>query len=120
MRFSLWALLISLVSPPANALTGEELLKQCSAAAYSVEWKQCESYIAGVVSGISTLTTSMRILHPESSSYPQLYCVPRYTATAELVAATADYLLHHLDTQHYEASSEVLLALQRAYPCKGL
>ena len=66
---------------PAAALTGDDLLMQCSSVNGSPERKQCESYIDGVFSGINTLITSMRILHPGSNSYPQLFCVPRLTAT---------------------------------------
>jgi hypothetical protein len=61
----------------------------------------------------------MRILHPESSSYPQLFCVPRFTATKDLMIATVSYLKQHAESQGYDASSEILLALQQAYPCKG-
>ena len=104
---------------PVFALTGDELLSQCSATANTPERKQCESYVDGVLSGINTLITSMRILHPGSSSYPQLFCVPRFTATKDLVAATVSYLKHHIESQRYDASSEILLALQQAYPCKG-
>jgi hypothetical protein len=118
-RLWLLAVLFMLISPSVFALTGNELLKQCSAATASTGRKQCESYVDGVVSGINTLTTSMRILHPGSGSYPQLFCVPRFTATNDLVAATVSYLKQHTENQHYDASSEVLLALQQAYPCKG-
>lgn len=108
-----------LLSMPAAALTGDDLLKQCSAEPNSVERKQCESYIEGVVSGINTLTISERLLHPGIDSYPQLFCVPRFTGTKDLVAATVNYLEHHADTRHYDASSEILLALQQACPCKS-
>jgi hypothetical protein len=104
---------------PAAALTGDDLLMQCSSVNGSPERKQCESYIDGVFSGINTLITSMRILHPGSNSYPQLFCVPRFTATKDLVAATVSYLKQHAESRRYDASSEILLALQQGYPCKG-
>jgi hypothetical protein len=118
-RLWLPAVLFMFISPSVFALTGGELLEECSAAADSVDRKQCESYIDGVVSGINTLITGMRILHPGNSSYPQLFCVPRFAATKDLVAATVSYLKQHTESQHYDASSEILLALQQAYPCKG-
>ncbi len=106
-------------SSPVLALTGDELLRQCSTAADALGRKRCESYIDGVVSGINTLTISMKILHPESNGYPQLFCVPRFTATKDLVTATVSYLKQHAGGPRYDASSEILLALEQAYPCKG-
>lgn len=107
------------LSMPAFALTGDELLRQCSGVGGSAERKQCESYIDGVISGVDTFTISVRLLNPGSTSYPRLFCVPRFTGPKDLVAATVKYLERHADTRHYDASSEVLLALQQAYPCKG-
>lgn len=109
----------SVHASPVFALTGDELLSQCSATANTPERKQCESYVDGVVSGINTLITSMRILHPGSSRHPQLFCVPRFTARKDLVAAIVSYLKQHAESQRYDASSEILLALQQAYPCQA-
>ncbi len=125
MRLSIWvgvsALLAMLVTLPAYAanVTGTELLAECSAAHGGVAHKQCVSYIAGVVDGIDTLLTSLRLMHPFANAYPRLYCLPPGTAAKGLVVPTVDYLRKHPATRHYGASSEVLLALQQAYPCKG-
>lgn len=125
MRYRSWlgalVLLGTFATVPAGAanLTGTELLSECSAAPGSVTHKQCVSYIAGVVDGIDTLMTSLRLLHPFNSAYPQLYCLPPRTVVTSLVAPTVDYLVKHPATRQYGASSEVLLALERAYPCAG-
>lgn len=108
-----------LVVVPAAAanVTGTELLAECSSAPGSAAHKQCASYIAGVVDGIDTLETSLRLLHPFNNAYPQLYCLPPETPAGRLVAPVVDYLLKNPATRHYGASSEVLLALKQAYPC---
>jgi hypothetical protein len=115
------AFLGAFVMIPADAanLTGTELLSECSAAPGSATHKQCVSYIAGVVDGIDTLMTSLRLLHPFNSAYPQLYCLPPRIAATSLVAPTVDYLVKHPATRQYGASSEILLALKQAYPCTG-
>lgn len=123
MRLRSWAgafvLLATLVAVPARAtnVTGTELLAECSAAPDSATHRQCVSYIAGVVDGIDTLITSLRLLHPFNDAYPRLYCLPPGTAARDLVAPTVDYLRKYPGTLRYGASSEVLLALKQAYPC---
>jgi len=115
------ALLAMLAAVPAGTanVTGTELLSECSAAPDSAVDKQCVSYIAGVVDGIDTLLTSLRLLHPFNDAYPTLYCLPPATSAKDLVAPIVDYLRNHAATRHYGASSEVLLALKQAYPCAG-
>ena len=109
---SVFALLAMLVGLPAYAanVTGTELLVECSAAHGSAAHKQCVSYIAGVVDGIDTLLTSLRLMHPFTNAYPRLYCLPPGTAVKGLVVSTVDYLRRHPATRRYGASSEVLLA----------
>lgn len=125
MRLGSWvgvsALLAMLAAVPAGTatVTGTELLAECSAAPGSAAHKQCVSYIAGVVDGIDTLITSLRLLHPFNNAYPQLYCLPPGTAATTLVLPTVDYLQKHPATRQYGASSEVLLALKQAFPCAG-
>lgn len=125
MRFGAWvgvSVFLAVCAPQlagAANLTGAALLKECSSASDSISHKQCESYIAGVVDGAGTLMTSMKLLHADSEAYPRLYCVPRLTPAKDLVVSTVDYLLKHPATRHFGASSEVLLALEQAYPCRG-
>lgn len=115
------ALLGAFAMAPAGAanLTGTKLLAECSAALDSTSHRQCVSYIAGVIDGIDTLMTSLRLLHPFNNAYPQLYCLPPRTKAANLVGPTVDYLVKHPATRQYGASSELLLALKQAYPCAG-
>lgn len=117
----LFALLAMFITLPAGAtnVTGTELLTECTASPASAAHKQCVSYIAGVVDGIDTLLTSLRLLHPFNNAYPQLYCLPPGTAATTLVAPVVDYLLKNPATRQYGAASEVLLALKQAYPCTG-
>jgi Rap1a immunity proteins len=125
MRLGAWVgvlVLLAVCAPQlagATNLTGAALLKECSSPSDSISHKQCESYIAGVVDGADTLMTSMKLLHAGSKAYPRLYCVPHSTPAKDLVASTVDYLLKHPATRRYGASSEVLLALEQAYPCRG-
>jgi hypothetical protein len=112
--------LLTFGSVPASALTGDELLKQCSVASNSLERQQCESYIAGVADGINTLMTSMRLLHPDSPSYPKLFCVASSKPVRDLVEATTGYLLRNPGRRHYDAASEVILALEEAFPCTNV
>jgi hypothetical protein len=103
----------------AAELTGAELLEACLSAPQSVTRERCESYIAGVFDGIDTFLTSLRLLHPGSDAYPSLYCVPPSTTNKDLVDATVEYLTKHPSTRHFGASSEILLAVEQAYPCGG-
>jgi hypothetical protein len=107
-----------LFTTPAWALTGEQLFQQCSAAD-SADRKQCESYIAGVVDGINTLTASMKLLHPSGPEYPKLFCVAPSEPINRLVDAVTGYLSRNPSDRHFGAASEVLLALQEAFPCIG-
>ena len=126
MRFSKWmgvsALLAILLvlSAHASNVTGTELFAECSASYASVARVRCDSYIAGVVDGVDTLIISLRLLHPFNGAYPKLYCLPPRTAAKSLVSPIVHYLRDHPSTRHYEASSEVLLALEQAYPCRGI
>jgi hypothetical protein len=100
---------------PAFARDGDELLAECLSKAGSLAEKQCESYVLGVVEGANALSTSMRLLHPESASYPKLFCAE--TATPEeLTRATKEYLQKNPNTRHFGAASEVMLALQQSFP----
>jgi len=103
----------------AAEMTGDRLLAACSSASHSTTREQCESYIAGVLDGIDTLLTSLRLRHPGSDAYPSLYCIPQSTTSKDLVDATVDYLMAHPSTRHFGASSEILLAVEQAYPCRG-
>lgn len=111
--------IFAMVPAGAANLTGTELLAECSEDPDGAAHKQCVSYTAGVVDGIDTLMTSLRLLHPFNSAYPQWYCLPPRTVATSLVAPTVDYLVKHPATRQYGASSEVLLALEQAYPCAG-
>lgn len=108
-------------SASATNLTGSALLEQCSSSPSSIARKQCESYIAGLVDGIDTLTVSMKFLFPNVTGFHALWCIPRSTPVKDLVAATVDYLQNHSSVRQrqYGASSEVMLALMKGYPCRG-
>jgi len=101
---------------PAFALTGNDLLAQCVGGSDTAELKQCQNYILGVVDGVKTLGTSMRLLHPGSVSYPKLFCADNATPD-ELIGATKAYLLKNPNSRQFNAASEVMLALRQAFPC---
>jgi hypothetical protein len=114
----LMLLILCSTSIPLFALTGDQLLQRC-AMTDGPDRKQCESYIAGVVDGVNTLTTSMKLLHPGGPDYPKLFCVTSLAPIKSLVDATTGYLSRNPGSRHYDAASEVLLALQEAFPCTG-
>lgn len=101
----------------AVEMTGTELLAACRSARQSVGREQCESYISGVLDGVNTYVTSLRLLHPGISSYPNLFCVPRVATKKDVVDAMVKYLTRHPSKRHFGASSEVLLAAEQAFPC---
>lgn len=115
---ALFALGIVVFPKSGLALSGAELLKQCSSSPQSPQRVRCEGYVAGVASAVDTLTTSMRLLYPRSSDYPRVICGTRVASNTSLVSATVSYLRSHTNSQRFGAASEVLLALERAYPCK--
>jgi Rap1a immunity proteins len=124
MKMKIWLKLLPLVflgsvSLPASALSGDQLLQHCTKTVESAEHNRCEGYIVGVVEGINTLTTSMKLLHPGGPEYPRLFCVAPSEPIKNLVDATTKYLSHNPGSGHYDAASEVLLALQAAFPCTG-
>ena len=85
----------------------------------SVEWKQCGSYVTGVVGGATMLMVSMRLLNPESASYPLLFCVSPSVPEKGVVDAVVKYLRTNTSGRHYDAASEVMLALKEAFPCRS-
>jgi hypothetical protein len=124
MKMKMWLQLLPLfflVFTPlsAFALRGDQLLQSCTKTVESAEHHQCEGYIAGVVEGINTLATSMKLLHPGGAEYPKLFCVAPSEPIKNLVDATTRYLSRNPGSGHYGAASEVLLALQAAFPCPG-
>jgi hypothetical protein len=110
-------ILIALTSPPASAMTGNELLEQCAAPDGSVEHKQCGSYIVGVMSGANMMMIGTKQLHEGSSAYPVLFCVTPSVPTAELIDVVVKYLRAHPGDRKYDAASEVLLSFREAFPC---
>lgn len=99
----------------ARAATGEELFRQCSD---PMKEKGCEAYINGIADGVTTFTVTVQLLHPGDSSYPRMFCTDTVTPE-ELVRATREYLANHPETRHFGAASQVILALQQAFPCRS-
>lgn len=99
----------------ARAATGEELFRQCSD---PMKEKACKAYINGVADGVTTFTVTVQLLHPKDPSYPRLFCTEA-VAPEELVRATRKYLANHPETRHFGAASQVMLALQQAFPCRN-
>lgn len=123
MKSRIWLLVpllvLGFISPPAIALTGDQLLQRCTTAVDSVGHKQCESYVAGIVDGINTMAISMKLLHQGEPEYPKLFCVASSDPIKSLIDAVIGYLSRNPDSRHYNAASQVLLALQEAFPCKA-
>ena len=98
-------------------MTGDELLRQCTAPVGSIEQKQCGSYILGVMSGANMMMIGTKQLHAESAAYPVLFCVTPSVPTPQLVDVVVKYLRANPEGRQYDAGSEVLLAFREAYPC---
>lgn len=111
------AILLLTTSTQTFALTGAELLKQCVAVEGSTERKQCASFVLGTVGGANMLMVGMSRIHPDGSSYPVLFCVAPTISEIQLTDAVVAFLRANPDGQEYEAASEVILAVMRAFPC---
>lgn len=66
---------------------------------------------------VNVLATSMKLLHPDAASYPKLFCVESSRPVKDLLDAAVGYLQHNPNGRHYDAASEVVLALEQAFPC---
>jgi hypothetical protein len=110
------AILMGFASMRVSAMSGEELLQQCTAPEKSVEHKLCGSYILGVMSGANMMMIGTKQLH-QNPLYPVLFCVTPAVPTTQLIDVVVRYLTANPDGRKYDAGSEVLLAFQGAYPC---
>lgn len=115
-RFNFIALAVCIfMCQSARAATGEELFRQCSD---PMKEKECKAYVNGVADGVTTFTVTVQLLHPNDPSYPRLFCTETVTPE-ELVRATRKYLASHPKTRQFGAASQVMLALQQAFPCRS-
>jgi hypothetical protein len=112
------AALLALTSLRVSAMTGDDLLKQCTAPDESVEHKQCGSYILGVMSGANMMMIGTKQLHPDSTIYPVLFCVTPSVPTPQLIDVVVKYLKANPEGRKYDAGSEVLLSFREAFPCR--
>lgn len=101
----------------AQLLTGDELLKQCSAQEGSADWVRCEGFVHGVARGVTILSIALYQARRDREDYPLLFCIDKSVPPKKLIVIAVDYLRSHPDDRHYDAASELLLAFREAFPC---
>jgi hypothetical protein len=100
---------------------GNILLKRChSAIKYSdSEGREGDSYSTGYCAGVVTAAISLTSV--ANDAYPQKtqICLPKAgTATLQIIRISVKYMEANPEQLHFDEGSLVLLALQKAFPCK--
>src|SRR3990172_3500885 len=101
----------------AQMMTGNELLKQCSAQEGSVDWVRCEGFVHGVARGVTILSIALYQSRRDREDYPLLFCIDKSVPPKKLIVIAVDYLRSNPDDRHYDAASELLLAYRETFPC---
>ena len=81
-------------------LTANKLYDECTSGSLF-----CSVYVIGVSDALIAVK-------------PNLFCAPLGITVDQEVAVVVKYLRDHPETWHYSASSEVGVALKKAFPCK--
>jgi len=104
-----------LVSGAASATSGNDLLEQCSATKadgvtkWSVNMASCYGYISGVINTLEGL---------QSTEYlKSVTCIPEGVNIEELRDITVNIIKTVPEYRHYKASSLVILAMKKVFPC---
>ena len=88
-------------SSSSSYMTGNKLYEECTSQDYSF----CLGYVMGVSDALN-------------ATKPNFFCAPLSVKANQELAAVVKYLRDHPETWHYSASSEVGVALKKAFPCK--
>lgn len=102
--------LVILVNYPVKAefYTGNDLYKICGGTVETTPI--CSAYITGVTDAFIFASTK---------NVPNSPCLPYDTVTiAQIRDIVVKYLSENPDQRHYTASSNILVALKRAFPCR--
>ena len=81
-------------------LTTNKLYDECTSGSFV-----CSVYVIGVSDALIAVK-------------PNLFCAPLGITVDQEVAVVVKYLRDHPETWHYSVSSEVGVALKKAFPCK--
>jgi hypothetical protein len=81
-------------------MTANKLYDECTSGSLL-----CSVYVMGVSDGLIAVK-------------PNLFCAPLDITVDQERALVVKYLRDHPETWHYSASSEVGVALKKAFPCK--
>lgn len=113
-----WAALAILIPCAASAsMTGEDLLRACSAPEESVEHHDCGAYVQGTIDGSSATTKSLAFASGGDGAPTRLFCIGREEPPENVVVAVTRYLQNHPENRASSAASNTLLAVIDAYPC---
>jgi hypothetical protein len=108
-RAGLIALLITLPSL-AGAMDGNKLLSECKGGETdNLSFGICFGYIQGVVHGAESYSTAMDLTLP--------FCMPENASAGQIRDIVVKYFEESPESRHYTASSSILVALIRAFPC---
>ncbi len=105
------ALLCATAGPAhADQISGRELLESCNGSKGSAERRYCDGYILAAVETHATWALWGRL--------ERVICFPKGDKFDHAFGAIMAYLESHPNELDYEASSIVLNALNRAFPCE--
>lgn len=108
-------LAVMAISPPqiipggGSSMNGNKLLAYCEHQMGSPEWTLCMGYIQGSTDQIKT----MRRVFGDSP----ISCVPASVTIGQMMDVGVEYLRAHPETRHLDASSLMLDAATKAFPC---
>jgi hypothetical protein len=93
-----------------GSTTGNQLKEYCSAPKGSPAWSVCYGYISGAVDAFGALA-GLHLVDP-------MICTPPTVTVGQVFAVAQKYLDEHPDQLHFDASSILLEAVGKAFPCK--
>jgi len=117
MKPALSAFALLLPGAAFAAMTGDDLLRSCSAQIDSAEHRECASYIQGTIDASAATTRSFADDRAWDNRAPRLFCISKEEAGENVVTAVTRYLESHPENRASNAASNTLLALMSAYPC---
>jgi hypothetical protein len=93
-------------SGSAFALTGNELFENCNAKERVTD-ALCYGYVLGAMDAVFAGVIRAAV------------CMPANATQRQVVDTVTKYLGDHPETRHYNAASDVAVALVKAFPCEG-
>lgn len=117
MKLMLGAIAVLLPAAAFAGMTGDELLRVCSAPAESVEHRDCAPYIQGAIDAAAVTARSFAVDRGGDRVDQRLFCIGRDEPADSVVLAVMRYLENHPENRASSAASNAILAMIDAYPC---